>query len=1036
MKAEPVHLPNSKRNVRARGTRLVQCVLAGLVALSSAGWAQPVALQATDQAGQLLAVLLTTQDESVAVHLLEEKSEYITVRLWTLLVREGCKKSTNKDAARAMYVLKLAYHTARKLNDTARIAHTYYRLGYVHLLRNDINAATTAYAESRRLFESISAFHDTSYVLSELGSLSVTIGDFELADYYSQESLRMSAMNGPIQSDFGVPRTFPIATAWRNLGAVKLWNGEYADAVVAYKKSLNIWEELTARDNSFQPYRVTCLTSLGIAFRKTGDHNRALNCWQKALELSSKMGDVEGTAGVLGSIGLLHLDQRDYAKASSSFRHSLTLFSQTDNRREIATTLLNIGVLEQRLQRYDEAVSLFESAIVRAREVMATDVEVAALEGLGSANYERGQYDIALHYLDKAQILASRIGDKIRLLEIDWRKGQVYFVKMDAAMALRHAEYAVTLALKLRTPLLTYLSMTLLGKVQKSLNDVNGAKKSFQSAIDSVERMRDNVAGGGREQQLFFEDKLSPYHAMVEIHTDQHEEWRALEYAEMAKARVLFDSLSNGRPLLNGELTEDEVDQEHELYVSMTALNSRLRALRMRDILDQKLSAELEERLSTARRAYEAFEMDMYAAHPRLRVQHGRLEEFSKERSSELFTDRNLAILNYVVTENRTLLFVLTRGTDGPSLEVISIPLQATELSALVRNYQDLLAKNHPGYHEAGRKLYELLVKPAEKLVAEALTICIIPDASLWNLSFQALENPRRQYLIEKYALFYAPSLQVLAQMSRSEKGGSMDLPGDKLKEFYAIANPALGGEALKRVEVERGSTFAPLPEAEREVNTISSQVYGSRASKVRIGKAALEGSIKAEMKDYRVIHFATHGVLDDKNPLYSYLVLAPGVDSNEDGLLEAWELMKMDLKAELAVLSACDTARGRVGLGEGIIGLTWALFVAGVPTTIASQWQVPSEHTTRLMVAFHKARASRKTNPISNAEAWRRSALSLIRNPRFRNKPYYWAGLVVIGNGNHPGATRSARSVSSISSQSSRGSAARRAKSHNFTRS
>jgi CHAT domain-containing protein len=146
---------------------------------------------------------------------------------------------------------------------------------------------------------------------------------------------------------------------------------------------------------------------------------------------------------------------------------------------------------------------------------------------------------------------------------------------------------------------------------------------------------------------------------------------------------------------------------------------------------------------------------------------------------------------------------------------------------------------------------------------------------------------------------------------------------------------------------------------------------------------------------------FATHAVLDDKNPLYSYLVLAQGTDRSEDGLLEAWELMQMDLKAELAVLSACDTARGRVGDGEGLIGMTWALFVAGVPATIASQWQVPSESTTRLMLTFHQRFASSRLGKrLSKAEAWQQAVSVTLNDPRYRMKPYYWAGFVVVGDG------------------------------------
>lgn len=956
-----------------------------------------------------VSLLAATDDDSV-VMLLRKNRIKVTRMLWHKMIVQAYDKFRNKDFAESVRLHEIATMISKEMGDKALQAESHYRLGQAQFAYHRVDSAVESFLQSKLLFERMGALKDLTPVLGDLGTVFLVKMDYDKAEEYTLQSLRLARAPGTNKTISGISLEYGIATAERNLGEIALWRGDYERSRASFERSLDIWKRLDPDSQTYANHITSGLVSCGIIYKRMGDYSRALRVWRQASELAKAKGDVARLAGILNSIGTLTMDQRNYSSSSDSLFSALRLFTDLEDGREIANTLVNIGLLNQRQDKFTDATRYFEQSIKRAREAHAPDVMVIALEGLGRVSLEQQRYETALQYLDEAKALADQIGDQVRRGEIEWLKGEVCFSKADLRRALQHALSAVDHSSKLHAPLASYYSRNLLGKVQRSLNDVAASKQSFQSAIDAVEKLRDNIAGGEREQQLFFEDKLAPYHAMVEIYAEQHEEWRALEFAEMAKARVLFDVLSNGRSLPNNELSKAEIDQEHQLYVSMTALNSRLRALRMRDVVDQKVAAELEEQLSAARQAYEAFEMDMYVAHPRFRVQRGRLEQFSRETSSGLFTDRDLAILNYVVTENGTLMFVLTKETDGPSLDAISIPLKANELSALVTTYQGLLAKNHPGYHEAGRKLYELLIKPAEKVIAEAHTICIIPDASLWNLSFQALENPLQQYVIEKYALFYAPSLQVLAQMSRSVRGRSMYLPRDKQKEFYAIGNPALDGEALRRVEVERGNPFVPLPEAEREVNTISSQVYGSRASKVRIGKAALEESIKAEMKDYRVIHFATHGVFDDRNPLYSYLVLAPGGDSNEDGLLEAWELMKMNLKAELAVLSACDTARGRVGLGEGIIGLTWALFVAGVPTTIASQWQVPSEHTTRLMVAFHKARASRLDSPVSNAQAWRSAALSMIRNPRFRNKPYYWAGLVVIGNGNQSGANRRAR--------------------------
>jgi CHAT domain-containing protein len=141
--------------------------------------------------------------------------------------------------------------------------------------------------------------------------------------------------------------------------------------------------------------------------------------------------------------------------------------------------------------------------------------------------------------------------------------------------------------------------------------------------------------------------------------------------------------------------------------------------------------------------------------------------------------------------------------------------------------------------------------------------------------------------------------------------------------------------------------------------------------------------------------------MLNNASPMYSHLVLAPG-DKNEDGLLEAWEIMQLDLKADLAVLSACETARGRFGAGEGMIGLTWSLFVAGVPTTVVSQWKVESASTRDLMVSFHRGLSSSPRDSKAKAtktEALRRASLKLLKNPE-TSHPFYWAGFVLVGDG------------------------------------
>lgn len=180
-------------------------------------------------------------------------------------------------------------------------------------------------------------------------------------------------------------------------------------------------------------------------------------------------------------------------------------------------------------------------------------------------------------------------------------------------------------------------------------------------------------------------------------------------------------------------------------------------------------------------------------------------------------------------------------------------------------------------------------------------------------------------------------------------------------------------------------------------VNSLK-QMYGANRSKVFVGADAREEIAKFESSKYRIVQFAAHGILNDASPMYSHIVLAQQQDNpNEDGLLEAWEMKDLNLNAEMVILSACETARGRFRSGEGVIGMSWALFIAGAPTTVASQWKVESSSTTELMLEFHRQLLTGKN--ISKAEALRQASLKLLKMPQYKH-PSYWAGFVMLGDG------------------------------------
>jgi len=373
------------------------------------------------------------------------------------------------------------------------------------------------------------------------------------------------------------------------------------------------------------------------------------------------------------------------------------------------------------------------------------------------------------------------------------------------------------------------------------------------------------------------------------------------------------------------------------------------------------------------------------------------------QQTSALLADEKSVLLEYVVGEERSYLFVITKGTpsksNGINLQVYPIEIDQKTLKARVDAYRQKIAKADLDFRAPARELYDLLLKPAQAQLLNRTSLVIVPDGVLWNLPFQALQSSAQSYVIEDKAVSYAPSLTILSEISRSRRRPE---PGAE-PTLLGFGNPSIPLQSKQRVKaVFMDETLDPLPEAEKQVIALGG-LYGPKQSTVYTGAEAREARAKTEAPAYRILHFATHGILDSTNPMYSHLVLSQKADDRqEDGLLEAWEVMDLDLRADMVVLAACETARGRVGAGEGMIGMAWAFFVAGSPTTVASQWKVESASTSELMLEFHRnLRASMQPSArhITKAKALQLASLKLLKSREYRH-PFYWAGFVLVGDG------------------------------------
>jgi CHAT domain-containing protein len=287
-------------------------------------------------------------------------------------------------------------------------------------------------------------------------------------------------------------------------------------------------------------------------------------------------------------------------------------------------------------------------------------------------------------------------------------------------------------------------------------------------------------------------------------------------------------------------------------------------------------------------------------------------------------------------------------------------------------------------------RLYELLIAPIADLLPTdpSQSVTIIPQDELFLVSFAAIQQPNRGYLIEHHTLLTAPSIQILElthslkTQRRTGQPATGGQPPTATPNALVVGNPQMPSLRLDLNQPPQPLT--PLTGAKAEAEAIAQLLNVAPLS----GGQASETVVKAQLSQARVIHFATHGILDNLQGLQSALAFAPS--DRDDGFLTAKELLKYKLTADLVVLSACDTGRGSIS-GDGVLGLSRSFISAGAPSLVVSLWAIPDAATATLMTHFYK---NLQTQP-NKAIALRQAMLATMQA---YPDPLHWAAFTLMG--------------------------------------
>lgn len=872
--------------------------------------------QTAPQASSPLAQsLLDAPDAASAERVLVANPGAVTLVLFEEVRSTAQAKLDQRKHADSLRLFQTALAVAQKLNDPAKIAAAYRGVGLSHLRADRLASALenyTAGLEQARLAASKPA---EAELLRGIAMVRRAQGDIESAIEFDQRSIALYRELGDVRyTALGLNN---LAVDYDRVGDLRMQKRSLEEAMALGKDIPEVVDFIT--------------TNLAQVALKQGNKAVARGYLERALQKAEEQRDSRSIALTCANLGPLYLAEGQPAKAEAIYSRGLALAQQADDIRVQSAILINRAALYTKSNRY-------ALAIADLRE--------------------------SLRIIEKGQSLLNVCYSLANLAHLENAEGQT-------EQALAHAERAVAIGRQFNSPELLWQSLHAVAQCELSRKRPAEARRAFEQSVEQVESWRMKLGAPDDAGRSFLGDKVVSYHGLIGVLESGRDFEGAFRVAEQAKARQLLDVVRNGKAELNALMTPGEKAEERRLKTIAEDLNAKL-ARGATPVNEPKLRADWE----SAVVALDRFKAGLYAKYPGLASRRGDSVPIDLAQLQELLPDRKTVLIEYTVSLQTVYIFAIVLGPDGKAqLTTHSFPWEHGDLVRQVAAFQGQLAGRDLAYRQAAAKLYTRLLGPVAPLLRDKDMVVIVPDGPLWELSFQALVRPDGRHLLEKQAIFYAPSLTFLRE-NRRRKAESRGNPG-----VLALGDP----EA------------AHLPRAAAEAREVA-RLYGAPGSLALTGKSATKEAWQRQAPNYRVLHIATHGVLNRANPLYSYLELS-GKPGDPQSALEAREILNMNLRSDLAVLSACETAKGKVEDGEGLVGMSWAFLLAGAPTTVVSQWKVDSAGTSNLMVNFHKALQSGQAPPASRAVALQRSAVRLMNQPGFGH-PFYWAGFVMVGDG------------------------------------
>jgi CHAT domain-containing protein/Tfp pilus assembly protein PilF len=711
--------------------------------------------------------------------------------------------------------------------------------------------------------------------------------------------------------------------------------GQDRKAVSFYQQALAIFKQTGDRSQNRANEGIT-LSNIGLSYQSLGQYSKALKFYQQGLAIFKQVGNKSqdslartGEGTTLTYIGGLYKSLGEYPKALRFLEQGLAITKEVRNRSGEGVALRNIGEVYDDLQQYPKAISFLEPALKIAKQDRDRFEEATALLSLGIVYNNQGQEAKALNFYQQVLTISQKLGYRRIEGATLHEMGTVYQNLKQYPKALKLYQQVLAITIEQQHPPAEALTRTSLGSTLLQANQKAAAAKMLLTAINIWESLRPGLTDVYKVS--IFETQAKTYRQLQQALIAQGKINSALEIAERGRSQAFVE-------LLTSRLSENPKNPPTIKPLTIDQIQ----------LIAKKQKATLVEYSIVSDKL-----LYIWVVQPTGVVAFKQVD----------LTSTSIAQL---VTSSRNSLGLRGRGIPT-NASVDAVP-QVSKL----------------------KQLHKLLIEPIAKLLPADPNqrVIFIPQNELFLVPFPALKDQNNKYLIEKHNILTAPAIQVLQLTSeKRERLGSSIFASLQGKNALVVGNPTMPSIITK--SGEKPQQLSTLPGAEAEAIKVAKLLK----TKAMTGKVATKASIVQQMNKARIIHLATHGLLDDFKGLGvpGAIALAPdNTGQINDGLLTADEILNLNLNAVLVVLSACNTGEGRIS-GDGVVGLSRSLISAGASSVIVSLWAVPDDSTEFLMTRFYE---NLRQNP-DQAVALRNAMLTTMKE---YSRPLDWAAFTLIG--------------------------------------